>query len=63
MWLFKFVKVIDKDSKIYIRQNMKIYSKDDTFGTFYLMYKVHKDAISTGPVESDCANITNPLTK
>ena len=35
----------------------------DPHGYFYLMYKVHKKILSTRPVCSDCASITNPIGK
>ena len=38
-------------------------NRQDPFGYFYLMYKVHKKTLSTRPVCSDCASITNPIGK
>lgn len=46
----------------YIRKYMGENS-EDPHGYFYLMYKVHKDVLSTRPVCSDCASITNPIGK
>ena len=62
-WLFKYGKVVDSDSKHYIRHHTRLNRKKNPFGAFYLMYKVHKDPIKTRPVVSDCASITNPLAK
>ena len=38
-------------------------NRADPHGYFYLMYKVHKKTLSTRPVCSDCASITNPIGK
>ena len=38
-------------------------NRADPHGYFYLMYKVHKKSLSTRPVCSDCASITNPIGK
>ncbi len=37
--------------------------KNNPFGAFYLMYKVHKNPIKARPVVSDCASVMNPLAK
>jgi len=51
----------------YIRKHT-LANKEDPFGYFYLLYKVHKLLLTPGPVKtrpvcSDCASITNPIGK
>ena len=36
-------------------------SKEDSFGYFYLLYKLHKTPIKTKPVRSDCASLPHAL--
>ena len=53
---------LDDHEVKYIRKTTTENSKDP-FGYFYLLYKVHKKTLSTRPVCSDCASITNPIGK
>ena len=55
-------KALDDNEVKYIRKHTSQNAKDP-FGYFYLLYKVHKKTLSTRPVCSDCASITNPIGK
>ena len=61
-WVWKYYKVLDKDSREYIIQKTRA-NANDPYGYFYLMYKVHKSPLKTRPVVSDCASIVHPLGK
>ena len=43
-----------------LRKTLKA-TKDDPFGYFYLLYKLHKTPVKTRSVCSDCANTTHGL--
>ena len=53
---------LNKNELKYIRKHTTL-NREDPWGYFYLMYKVHKKTLSTRPVCSDCASITNPIGK
>ena len=63
-WVAKSRKrsTINKDEAKFITAHTLRNSRDPC-GYFYLTYKVHKPKLSTRPVCSDCASITNPLSK
>lgn len=54
--------VIDDDEVAYLRKKTRD-NREDPHGYFYLMYKIHKTPVKTRPVCSDCASVTNPLSK
>ena len=48
-WTIDHRRVLSKTVVAYIRKKLEI-SMEDLFGYFYLLYKLHKDPISTRPV-------------
>ena len=53
-------RAITDDEVKYIRHHTS-KNAENPHGYFYLLYKVHKEKLSTRPVCSDCASITNPI--
>ena len=51
---------LSKSEVNYIRKKLDD-AKDDPYGYFYLLYKIHKSPISTRPVCSDCASLPYAL--
>ena len=51
------------DSWIHFVRNKLAATKDEPFGYFYLMYKIHKTPTSTRPVCSDCSSVIHTLGK
>lgn len=60
-WTIKFRPFISDMSVKYIRNS--INENKDPFGFFYLLYKLHKNPISTRPVCSDCGSLLHSLGK
>jgi hypothetical protein len=60
-WINKHRRVLSDDNVKYIRDALK--KNDDPFGYFYLLYKLHKNPVSTRPVNSDCNSLLFPLGK
>ncbi|KAL7516908.1 hypothetical protein ACHAWF_000090, partial [Thalassiosira exigua] len=44
----------------YLRKHLEL-TKDEPFGYFYLLYKLHKTPLKTRPVCSDCASLPHAL--
>ena len=67
-WKAKYRKYIDEDSAQYIEKETN-KNRDDPFGLFYVMIKVHKlgpsleGPIKTRPVVSDCSSVIHPIGK
>jgi len=59
-WTLDHRKVPPKQVVDYIRKKLDLTFKDP-FGYFYLLYKLHKDPISTRPVCSDCGSLHHAL--
>jgi hypothetical protein len=60
-WTREYRAVIKDDDAInYIRKKLE-ETRDDPFGYFYLLYKLHKSPISTRPVCSDCGSLPHAL--
>ena len=59
-WTAEFRKVLPDKTVEYIRKKIEDTS-DDPFGYFYLLYKLHKEPISTRPVCSDCGSLPHAL--
>lgn len=60
-WTNKHRRVLSDDNVNYIRDALK--NNDDPFGYFYTLYKLHKNPVSTRPVNSDCNSLLFPLGK
>jgi len=59
-WTVEFRSVLSDKTVEYLRMKLKETS-DDPFGYFYLLYKLHKEPISTRPVCSDCGSLPHAL--
>ena len=59
-WTLKHTKALPKEVKAYIRKKLEM-AMVDPYGYFYLLYKLHKDPVSTRPVCSDCASLPHAL--
>ena len=59
-WTVEFRHVLSDNTVRYLRKKLKDTS-DDPFGYFYLLYKLHKQPISTRPVCSDCGSLPHTL--
>ena len=59
-WCTHYYKQVPLQVRKYIRQNLDD-TKNDPFGYFYLLYKIHKPTLSTRPVCSDCVSTLHAL--
>ena len=59
-WTITHRKALTKQTVAYLRKKLEITRKDP-FGYFYLLYKFHKNPISTIPVCSDCSSLPHAL--
>ena len=59
-WLAEHRDALDDNAVKYIRKKLKD-TKEDPFGYFYLLIKLHKNPISTRPVCSDCGSLPHAL--
>ena len=59
-WLHKYHGDLTPDQAKYLRAKLED-AKQDPFGYFYLLYKLHKTPTSTRPVCSDCASLPHAL--
>ena len=59
-WICKYARALPNSVRAYLRSKLK-ETKDDPFGYFYLLYKLHKNPVSTRPVCSDCAATPHAL--
>ena len=61
-WLCEHRRFVSDDEAKYIRKKTT-EALEDPYGYLYLMYKVHKPKLSVRAVVSDCASLTNALSK
>ena len=59
-WTVKWRPQIGDDVVEFLRRTLNT-TREDPFGYFYLLYKLHKTPIKTRPVCSDCASTTHGL--
>ena len=62
LWTVKHRQSLDDDTIRYIREHVE-KAKQDPFGYFYLLAKLHKTPMSTRPVCSDCASLPHSVGK
>ena len=53
-WIRKYARALSNSVRAYLRSKLK-ETKDDPFSYFYLLYKLHKNPVSTPPIYADCA--------
>ena len=59
-WISKYAVDLDIDTRHYPRKKLKA-TRDDPFGYFYFLYKIHKTSLKTRPVCSECASTPHDL--
>ena len=59
-WTVQHRKALSKQEVTFIRKKLE-KAMEDPYGFFYLLYKLHKDPISTKGVCSDCGSLPHPL--
>jgi hypothetical protein len=61
-WTQTYQHDLGENTTLYIRDKIE-HSREDPFGSFYLLAKLHKTPISTWPVCSDCASLPHSVSK
>ena len=59
-WIRKYRRLLPRGVRRYLEKKLK-ETKEDPFGYFYLLYKLHKSPVKTRPVCSDCASTPHAL--
>lgn len=61
-WTMKYRRELGDNTTKYIREKIES-ARNDPFGYFYLLAKLHKNPVSTRPVCSDCASLPHSVGK
>ena len=59
-WICRYRRELPRGVRRYLEKKLN-ETKDDPFGYFYLLYKLHKKPTKTRPVCSDCASTPHAL--
>ena len=59
-WIRKYRRLLPRGVRRYLEKKLE-ETKEDPFGYFYLLYKLHKSPVKTRPVCSDCASTPHAL--